>query len=132
MLTSFVLLNGWSNFSGITGRFHRNMHTAQAFSSELEAAGVLVSMNSCGIAYDNIFVERLWRTIKYEDIYIKDYASVIELHNGLEDYLWLDNYERPHQGLSYQTPAEVYGTSEESAGIRVESHLKYVDLWSRK
>jgi putative transposase len=106
--------------------------TAQAFTSELEAAGVLVSMDGRGRAYDNIFVERLWRTIKYEDIYIKDYASVIELQNGLEDYLWLYNYERPHQGLGYQTPAEVYGTSEESAGICVESHLKYVDSWSRK
>ena len=106
--------------------------TAQAFTNELEAVGVLVSMDGRGRAYDNIFVERLWRTIKYEDIYIKDYASVIELQNGLEDYLWLYNYERPHQGLGYQTPAEVYGTSEESAGIRVESHLKNVDLWSRK
>ena len=106
--------------------------TAQAFTNELEAVGVLVSMDGRGRAYDNIFVERLWRTIKYEDIYIKDYVSVIELQNGLEDYLWLYNYERPHQGLGYQTPAEVYGTSEESAGIRVESHLKNVDLWSRK
>jgi len=106
--------------------------TAQAFTSELEAAGVLVSMDGRGRAYDNIFVERLWRTIKYEDIFIKDYASVIELQNGLEDYLWLYNYERPHQGLGYQTPAEVYSTSDESAGLRVESHLKYVDSWSRK
>jgi putative transposase len=106
--------------------------TAQAFTNELEAAGVLVSMDGRGRAYDNIFVERLWRTIKYEDIYIKDYASVIELQNGLEDYLWLYNYERPHQGLGYRTPAEVYGMNDESAGIRVESHLKYVDSWSRK
>ena len=104
--------------------------TAQAFTSELEAAGVLVSMDGRGRAYDNIFVERLWRTIKYEDIYIKDYASVIELQNGLEDYLWLYNYERPHQGLGYHTPAEVYGMSDKCAGIRVESHLKYVDSWS--
>lgn len=106
--------------------------TSQAFTSELEAAGVLVSMDGRGRAYDNIFVERLWRTIKYEDIYIKDYASVIELQNGLEEYLWLYNYERPHQGLGYQTPAKVYGTSDERAGIRVDSHLKYVDSWSRK
>ncbi len=106
--------------------------TARAFTSELESAGVLVSMDGRGRAYDNIFVERLWRTIKYEDIYIKDYASVMELHNGLEDYLWLYNYERPHQGLGYQTPAEVYSMDGKSAGIPLESHLKYVDSWSRK
>lgn len=106
--------------------------TAQAFTSELESAGVLVSMDGRGRAYDNIFVERLWRTIKYEDIYIKDYASVMELQKGLEDYLWLYNYERPHQGLGYQTPAETYNMNRESAGIPLETHLNYVDSWSSK
>ena len=106
--------------------------TAQAFTSELEAAGVLVSMDGRGRAYDNIFVERLWRTIKYEDIYIKGYASVIELQKGLEDYLWLYNYERPHQGLGYQTPAEIYNMRRESAGISLETHLNYVNSWSSK
>jgi putative transposase len=106
--------------------------TAQAFTSELESVGVLVSMDGRGRAYDNIFVERLWRTIKYEDIYIKDYASVLELEKGLADYLWLYNYERPHQGLGYRTPAEIYGMNGESAGIPLETHLKYVDSWSRK
>ena len=106
--------------------------TAQAFTSELEAVGVLVSMDGRGRAFDNIFVERLWRTIKYEDIYIKGYASVIELQKGLEDYLWLYNYERPHQGLGYRTPAEIYNMSRESAGISFETHLKYVDSWSSK
>jgi transposase InsO family protein len=85
-----------------------------------------------GRAYDNIFLERLWRTIKYEDIYIKDYASVMELQKGLEDYLWLYNNERPHQGLGYRTPAEIYGMNRESAGIPLETHLKYVDSWSSK
>jgi putative transposase len=106
--------------------------TAQAFTSELEAADVLVSMDGRGRAYDNIFVERLWRTIKYEDIYIKDYASVMELQKGLEDYLWLYNYERPHQGLGYRTPAEVYSMNGESEGIPLEAHLKYSDSWSSK
>jgi putative transposase len=106
--------------------------TAQAFTSELEAADVLVSMDGRGRAYDNIFVERLWRTIKYEDIYIQEYASVLELQQGLEDYLWLYNYERPHQGLGYRTPAEIYGMNGESARIPLEAHLKYIDSWSSK
>jgi putative transposase len=89
-------------------------------------------MDGRGRAYDNIFIERLWRTIKYEDIYIKDYASVMELQKGLEDYLWLYNYERPHQGLGYRTPAEIYNMNGGSAGIALETHLKYVDSWSSK
>jgi len=106
--------------------------TAQAFTSELEAADVLVSMDGRGRAYDNIFVERLWRTIKYEDIYIQEYASVLELQQGLEDYLWLYNYERPHQGLGYRTPAEIYNMNRKSVGIPLEAHLKYIDSWSSK
>jgi len=68
----------------------------------------------------------------YEDIYIKDYASVIELRKGLEDYLWLYNYERPHQGLGYRTLAEIYSMDRESAGIPLETHLKYIDMWPSK
>ena len=105
--------------------------TARAFTSELESAGVHVSIDGRGRAYDIIFVERLLRTIKYEDIYINDYASVMELQNGLEDYLWLYNYEKSYQGLGYQTPAEVYSMDRESAGISLEAHLN-VDSWSRK
>ena len=53
-------------------------------------------------------MERLWRTVKYEDIYIKGYTTVAELEAGLADYFWFYNHERPHQALGYQTPAEVY------------------------
>jgi transposase InsO family protein len=56
----------------------------------------------------------------------------MELQKCLEDYLWLYNYERPHQGLGYRTPAEIYNMNRESAGIPLEAHLKYVDSWSRK
>ena len=93
---------------------------------------MLVSMDGRGRADDNIFVERLWRTIKYEDIYIQEYASVLELQKGLEDYLWLYNYERPHQGLGYRTPAEIYNMNRKSAGIPLEAHLKNIDSWSSK
>ncbi|MCA9943348.1 MAG: transposase, partial [Anaerolineales bacterium] len=82
--------------------------TAQAFTQELEAAGIRISMDGRGRVFDNIFVERLWRTVKYEDIYIKECATVPELFTGLSDYFDLYNYERPHQSLGYCTPADVH------------------------
>jgi putative transposase len=65
-------------------------------------------MDGRGRALDNIFIERLWRSLKYEDIYIKDYQSVKVLEAGLDRYFRLYNYGRPHQSLAYATPAEVY------------------------
>ncbi len=84
--------------------------TASAFTSCLEAAGVCVSMDGRGWALDNIFVERLWRTVKYEDLYLKDYATVPDLAAGLHAYFQFYNHERPHQSLGYRTPAEVHFT----------------------
>jgi putative transposase len=82
--------------------------TAHDFVHELENATIRVSMDGRGRFVDNIFVERLWRTVKYEDIYIKDYATVPALYAGLTDYFHLYNYERPHQHLDYSTPADVH------------------------
>jgi putative transposase len=65
-------------------------------------------MDSKGRALDNIFIERLWRSLKYEDIYLKDYRSFIELREGLENYFAFYNYRRLHQSLDYKTPAEIY------------------------
>jgi putative transposase len=61
-----------------------------------------------GRAFDNIFVERLWRTLKYEDVYLKGYASLGELTIGLADYFQFYNAARPHQSMGYRTPNEVY------------------------
>jgi putative transposase len=82
--------------------------TSLAFTSRLERAGVAISMDGRGRALDNIFVERLWRTVKYEDIYLKDYATVPALEAGLERYFMFYNHERLHQSLAYRTPAEVH------------------------
>ena len=82
--------------------------TANAFTSELETAGIRISMDGRGRYLDNIFVERLWRTVKYEDIYLKEYATVPALTVGLNDYFYLYNYQRPHQSLQYRTPAAVH------------------------
>src|SRR5262249_37281581 len=82
--------------------------TAAAFTGCLEGAGVAVSMDGRGRALDNVFVERLWRSVKYEDIYIRGYETVPELHPGLARSFAFDNGERPHQSLDYRTPAAVY------------------------
>jgi len=82
--------------------------TAHAFTDGLEAHHIRISMDGRGRALDNIFVERLWRTVKYEDIYLKEYASVPDLDDGLEHYFTFYNTERPHQSLAYHTPAEVH------------------------
>jgi putative transposase len=82
--------------------------TAEAFTGRLEAAGVAVSMDGRGRALDNVFVERLWRTVKYENIYIQGYESVPELQRGLRDYFGFYNEERLHASLGYQTPGAVY------------------------
>ena len=84
--------------------------TAHAFTDELETAGIRISMDGRGRAFDNIFVERLWRTVKYEDIYLKGYATVPALESGLEDYFQFYNYQRPHQSLDYRVPADAYFT----------------------
>jgi putative transposase len=82
--------------------------TSTAFVSVLEAAGVRISMDGRGRALDNVFIERLWRTVKHEDIYLRGYDTVPELYRGLIRYFHYYNHDRPHQGLGYRTPAEVY------------------------
>ena len=82
--------------------------TSDRFTGELEAHGIAVSMDGRGRCLDNIFIERLWRAVKYEDIYLKDYDTVPLLYAGLDDYFYFYNYERPHQSLGKTTPAEVH------------------------
>jgi putative transposase len=82
--------------------------TSEVFTGVLLAAGIAISMDGRGRALDNIFVERLWRSVKYEDIYLKGYASLPELLLGLTEYFAFYNGERPHQSLGYRTPAEVH------------------------
>lgn len=86
--------------------------TARAFTGRLEEAGVAISMDGRGRALDNVFVERLWRSLKYEEVYLKAYRSVRELEVGLARWFAFYNHERPHQSLAYRTPAEVYRDAE--------------------
>jgi putative transposase len=82
--------------------------TTLTFTHILEAANIRISMDGRGRALDNIFIERLWRTVKHEDIYLKDYANVPALITGLTHYFAFYNQERLHQGLAYRTPAEIH------------------------
>jgi putative transposase len=82
--------------------------TSPQYCQLLRAANVQISMDGKGRALDNIFTERLWRSIKYEEVYLHDYQSPREARQELSRYLTFYNHERPHQALDYQTPSEVY------------------------
>lgn len=85
-----------------------SQYTGQAFTGVLKDHDIRISMDGKGRAMDNIMVERLWRSVKYEDIYTKDYETVEQLIEGLRSYFWFYNNERPHQSLEDKTPGEVY------------------------
>jgi len=85
--------------------------TSDAFTGVLIQNGITISMDGRGRALDNIFVERLWRTVKYEDMYLNKYDSVQDLLMGLTQYFLFYNQERYHQSLGYKTPHEVYQTA---------------------
>ena len=82
--------------------------TSEAFTGILKDVGISISMDGRGRALDNIFVERLWRNVKYERVYLHNYETVREAVRDIGDYFDFYNNERPHQSLDYQTPAEVY------------------------
>lgn len=82
--------------------------TATAFTSRLESRGVAISMDGRGRALDNVFIERLWRSVKYEEVYLKEYRDGWEAEASLGDYFQFYSHERIHQALGYRTPAAVY------------------------
>ena len=82
--------------------------TSHEFTQILQDHSVRISMDGRGRYQDNIFVERLWRTVKYEEVYLRTYANGLEAHRGLREYFRFYNERRPHQTLGYRTPAEVF------------------------
>ena len=92
--------------------------TSREFTQILQDHSVKISMDGRGRYQDNILVERLWRTVKYEEVYLKAYANGLEARNGLREYFRFYNHRRPHQALGYRTPAEVFH------GEPVEEELK--------
>ena len=85
--------------------------TSQAFTDKLLSAGIAVSMDGRGRVFDNIFIERLWRTVKYDSVYLNDWRKVTEAKKGLDEYFSFYNLERPHQSLNNATPADIYGVA---------------------
>jgi putative transposase len=85
--------------------------TSEAFTDVLTREGIVISRDGRGRVFDNIFVERLWRNVKHEDVYLKGYATMGELTVGLTEYFAFYNGERPHQSLGNQTPELVYRTA---------------------
>lgn len=96
--------------------------TSQAFTDVLKREGVAISMDGRGRALDNIFVERLWRSVKHEDVYLKGYATMADLMLGLVDYFAFYNAERPHQGLGYKTPNVVYASGEGGGAVVADKY----------
>ena len=82
--------------------------TSEVFTELLEQHGVKISMDGKGSYNDNLFIERLWRTVKYEEVYLKAYKDGRDAQAGLRNYFCFYNTERPHQALDYRTPAEVF------------------------
>lgn len=82
--------------------------TSLDFTGYLESREIQISMDGRGRVFDNIFIERLWRSVKYEDIYINGYETMQECEKGLRAYFWFYNRDRYHQSLEYRTPHEVY------------------------
>ena len=96
--------------------------TSQAFTGVLLREGVAISMDGRGRALDNIFVERLWRNVKHEDVYLNGYATMGDLTVGLTRYIAFYNEERPHQSLNYQTPDVVYASGEGGGAMIVDKY----------
>ena len=110
--TSFCLAAlDWALPSGPPDIFNTDQgsqFTSEDFTSRLESHGIEISMDGRGRVSDNIFIERLWRTVKYEEVYLKDYFDVREAVSNLKDYFAFYNHQRPHQALGYQMPAAIY------------------------
>ena len=90
--------------------------TSEAFTEVLSDGGIAISMDGVGRAFDNIMVERLWRTVKYEDVYLRDYETPAEARLGLGRYFAYYNHRRRHRSLDRRTPASVYGLTESGSG----------------
>jgi len=99
--------------------------TSLAFLRCLEKRGIQISMDGRGRAMDNTFTERLWRPLKYEEVYLNDYETVSEAKEGISRYMGFYNWERSHQSLDYRTPAEVY------FGRKDQGYLKQYKILSK-
>ncbi len=99
--------------------------TSDNFLQRLKDRDIHISMNSKGKVMDNIFIERLWRSVKWEEIYFNDVLNMSKLQERLKRYFWFYNYARPHQSLNYQKPYEVYSKDQVTiTGQSIKTTLK--------
>jgi putative transposase len=103
-------------------------YTSLSFTSRLEESGIRISMDGKGRALDNVFVERLWRSLKYEEVYLNEYSSVIEAKQRIDEYFKFYNEERPHQSLGYQTPKTIYDRKEVKSIFDTRCYGKELEL----
>lgn len=96
------------NICGIFNTDQGSQFTSEDFTGKLLQNKIKISMDGRGRALDNVFIERVWRSLKYEEVYLKNYADGNEAYNGIKTYFEFYNNERPHQGLEYKTPASLY------------------------
>jgi putative transposase len=82
--------------------------TSMAFTKVLKSNDIKISMDGRGRVFDNIFIERLWRSLKYEKVYLSEWGKVVEARNGIREYFNFYNYKRPHQGLKDKRPVDIY------------------------
>jgi putative transposase len=82
--------------------------TSEKFTGQLQGCGIAISMDGRGRCFDNIFIERLWRSLKQEEVYLKDYRRISEARDGIERWFRFYNHQRPHMSLGYRTPAAIY------------------------
>jgi len=118
---------------GIFNTDQGSQFTGDEFTAMLEERGIRISMDGKGSYNDNLFIERLWRTVKYEEVYLKAYQDGSEARAALADYFRFYNNERPHQGLGYRTPAAVYNSdASEIDGVSrtAELHLNLTPVLS--
>ena len=108
--------------SNYEGSDQGSQFTSLAFTDELKRAGVVISMDGRGSAFHNVFVGCLWRSVKYEYIYLRGYATMGELVIGLTAYFAFYNEERPHQSLANQTPTAVYQTASGGGAMILEKY----------
>jgi putative transposase len=106
--------------------------TAAAFIDQLETGGIQVSMNGKGRFLDNIFIERLWRSLKYEEVFTKAYASVAEARLGINSWMLFYNDERKHQALGGRTPCEIFAASTACGDVRNNHRQKRVQSMQGK
>ena len=98
--------------------------TSEAFTGRLERQGIRISMDGRGRVFDNVFIERLWRTVQYEEVYLNEYDGVWMADDRLGRYFDFYNHDRLHQALDYRTPAELYFGGEKPNGLELRSTLK--------